>query len=46
MLFVQKDFRKDLTLAAHYVKSQGHLIGADVELWQFDMLSKTGERVL
>jgi hypothetical protein len=46
MLFIQKDFRKSLTLAAHYVKSQGHLVGADVEIWQFDMVGKVGERVL
>ena len=45
ILFVLKHLRKDLTLAAHYIKTQGHLIGQGVEIWEFDLDRKRGERV-
>jgi hypothetical protein len=45
ILFVLKHLRKDLTLAAHYIRTQGHLIGQGVEIWEFDLDEKRGERV-
>ncbi len=45
ILFVLRHLRKDVSLASHYIKSQGHLIGPNVELWEFDTQSKCGERV-
>jgi len=40
-----KHLRKNVSLAAHYIKTQGHLIGEGVEIWEFDMGAKHGERV-
>lgn len=37
--------RSGVTLAAHYIKNQGHLIGPGVEIWEFDLDAKRGERV-
>lgn len=45
ILFVLKHLRKDVSLAAHYIKTQGHLIGPKVEIWEFDLDKKHGEQV-
>ena len=45
ILFVLKHLRGNVSLARHYVKTQGHLIGPDVEIWEFDLDHKRGERV-
>jgi hypothetical protein len=45
ILFVLRHLRKDVSLAAHYIKNQGHLIGYGVEIWEFDLDKKHGERV-
>ncbi len=45
ILFVLKHLRKEVSLAAHYVKLQGHLIGPGVEIWEFDLDRKHGARV-
>jgi hypothetical protein len=45
ILFVLRHLRKDVSLAAHYIKTQGHLIGHGVEIWEFDLDEKRGERV-
>ena len=45
ILFVLKHLRKDVSLAAHYVKTQGHLIGPNIEIWEFDLEKNHGERV-
>ena len=45
ILFMLKHMRKELTLASHYVKTQGHLIGSNVEIWEFDLNQKKGVRV-
>lgn len=37
--------RSGVTLAAHYIKNQGHLIGPGVEIWEFDLDVRHGERV-
>lgn len=46
ILFVLRHLRKDVSLAAHYIKTQGHLIGPDIEIWEFDLDKNHGERVI
>jgi hypothetical protein len=45
ILFVLKHLRKDVSLAAHYIKTQGHLIGPDIEIWEFDLEKDHAEQV-
>jgi hypothetical protein len=45
ILFVLKHMRKELSLASHYIKTRGHLIGPGVEVWEFDLDLRQGERV-
>jgi hypothetical protein len=45
ILFVLKHLRKDLSLASHYIKTQGHLIGDNVEVWEFDTDTRLATRV-
>lgn len=45
ILFMLKHLRKDDSLASHYIRTQGHLIGPGVEVWEFDLDKKNGERV-
>jgi len=45
ILFVLKHLRKDVSLASHYIKTQGHLIGPGIEIWEFDLEKKHGEQV-
>jgi len=45
ILFVLKHLRKDVTLAPHYIKTQGHLIGPNIEIWEADLEKNHGERV-
>jgi len=45
ILFVLKHMRKDVSLATHYIKTQGHLIVPNVEIWEFDLEKKHGERM-
>jgi hypothetical protein len=45
ILFVLKHLRGKVSLATHYIKTQGHLIGPDVEVWEFDLNEKRGERM-
>jgi len=47
ILFLLKHLhqRSGISLAAHYIKNQGHLIGAGIEIWEFDMDVKQTERV-
>jgi hypothetical protein len=48
ILFVLKDVhtRRKLSLATHYIQTQGHLIGPNIEVWEFDLPAKTAERLL
>ena len=46
ILFLLRHLRRDTTLASHYIKTQGHLIGPDIEIWEFDLDKKQGQRVL
>ena len=45
ILFVLRHVKKNLSLASHYIKTQGHLIGPNIEIWEFDLLTKLAERV-
>ena len=47
ILFILKHLhqRSKISLATHYVKNQGHLIGPGVEVWEFDLESKNASRV-
>lgn len=45
ILFILKHLRKDVSLATHYIKTQGHLIGPKIEIWEFDLDKKQGEQV-
>ncbi|HWM46188.1 MAG TPA: hypothetical protein VNR11_04665 [Xanthobacteraceae bacterium] len=45
ILFVLKHFRKEQSLAAYCLKTHGHLVPADVELWEYDFEASTAERL-
>jgi hypothetical protein len=36
ILMALRHMRKGETLLSHYIKTQGHLIGPGVEIWEFD----------
>lgn len=46
ILFVLRHLRREVSLATHYVKTQGHLIGPGIEVWEFDLDANAGTRVL
>ena len=46
ILFLLKHLRRNVSVATHYIKTQGHLIGPSVEIWEFDLDAKCGERVI
>ncbi|HVF70031.1 MAG TPA: hypothetical protein VM940_00300 [Chthoniobacterales bacterium] len=50
MLFVPKTglqgIRRQETLIARYLRLHGHLIPDDVEIWEFDKISLTAERIV
>ena len=43
VLFVLKHLRKDVSLASHYIKNQGHLIGPGIEVWECDVQTHHAE---
>ena len=47
ILFVLKHLhqRSGISLAAHYIKNQGHLIGPGIEIWEFDLDARRAERL-
>jgi len=45
ILFMLKHLRRTESLSSHYIKTQGHLIGPDVEIWEFDLERTQGARV-
>jgi hypothetical protein len=47
ILFLLKHMhqRSGVSLASHYVKNQGHLIGPGVEVWEFDLSLKQGAQI-
>ena len=46
ILFVLKHLRGAMSLAKHYIKTQGHLIGPNVEIWEFDLETRSAEQLL
>jgi len=40
ILFVLKHMKNGISLASHYVSRFGHLIGSNVEIWEFDLTTK------
>lgn len=46
ILFVLKHLRNEVSLATHYIKRYGHLIGPGIEVWEFDLADKSAERLL
>ena len=45
ILFVLKHLRGTMSLAKHYIKTQGHLIGPNIEIWEFDLETKSAEQL-
>jgi hypothetical protein len=47
ILFVQKDFsiKRNETLGHYYIRTNYHLIPADVEIWEFDETNKIAEKI-
>lgn len=43
MLVMLRHKRRDISLAAHYIRNQGHLIPTGVEVWEFDPATGAGE---
>lgn len=46
ILFVLKHLKGNLSLATHYIKTQGHLIGPGIEVWEFDLDTKRAAQVV
>jgi hypothetical protein len=45
ILFVLKHSRRDVTLAAYYLKTHGHMVPRGVEIWEYDLISSAAERL-
>lgn len=45
ILFVLKHSRREQSLATYYLKTHGHLVPADVELWEYDFESSRAARL-
>jgi hypothetical protein len=45
ILFVLKHSRREVSLAAYYLKTHGHLVPDGVEIWEYDTSSSTAERL-
>lgn len=45
ILFILRHLRKEMSLGKHYIQSQGHLIGAGVEIWEYDLDSNKGSKI-
>jgi len=46
MLVMLRHLRGEVSLAQHYIRSQGHLIPMGVEVWEFDDVTEEGSRLL
>ena len=42
---VKRSINNEIPLAEHYLKRYGHLVPDDVEIWEFDPITKEGRRV-
>lgn len=47
ILFVLKDFslKRNETLAEYYIRTHGHLVPRDVEIWEYDEKTKTASNL-
>lgn len=47
ILFVLRDFshEKNMTLAEYYIQTNSHLIPGDVEIWEFDEVTRLAKRI-
>jgi hypothetical protein len=45
VLFLLKHLRRNVSLATHYIQTQGHLIGPGIEIWEFDLNDKKAEQI-
>ena len=47
LLFLLKHVheQRGISLAAHYIQTQRHLIAPDIEIWEFDLPAKTAEKL-
>jgi hypothetical protein len=46
ILFLLRHLLNGVSLAGHYLKNQGHLVGPDVEIWEFDLDAKQAQQLL
>jgi hypothetical protein len=46
ILFILKHLRNEVSLGAHYIKRYGHLIGPQIEVWEFDLVKEQAERLI
>jgi hypothetical protein len=46
IMFVLKHDRRGTSLASYYLQTRGHMVPDDVEIWEFDVESATGEKLL
>lgn len=45
ILFLLKHLRGDVSVASHYIKTQGHLIGPGIEIWELDLSARQGKQM-
>jgi len=45
ILFILRHMRKDVSLGTYYIKTQGHLIGEGIEIWEFDLDTKKADQI-
>lgn len=46
VLFLLKHLKNDFSLAKHYIKTQGHLIGPGIEVWECDAQTRHADCLL
>lgn len=46
LLVLMKDMRGSESLGSYYVRTQGHLVPDDVEVWEIDVVTMTAESLL
>lgn len=45
MLFMKKTKNSRETLAQYYVRQNGHVIPDDVEIWEYEIVTKIASRI-
>jgi hypothetical protein len=46
ILFILKHLRNEVSLGTHYIRRYGHLIGPQIEVWEFDLAASVAERLI